>query len=81
MDGYYVYFARVVGGACDKNHNSFAARGGEKVAHHWYRGIEKDICSVNFNFTLSPVSTMATKCDAIRQNESEVHISKPHLTW
>ena len=35
MDEYCVYLARVVGGARHKNHNSFSARGGKKVAHHW----------------------------------------------
>ena len=28
-------FAGVVGAARDKNHNSFSARGGKKVVHHW----------------------------------------------
>ena len=34
MDEYYVYLARVVCAARDKNHNSFSARSGKKVAHH-----------------------------------------------
>ena len=34
MDEYYVYIATVVGAARDKNHNSFSAHGGKKVAHH-----------------------------------------------
>ena len=28
-------FARVVGATRNKTHNSFSARGGKKVAHHW----------------------------------------------
>ena len=35
MDEYYVYLARVVGAARDKNRNSFSAHCGKKVAHHW----------------------------------------------
>ena len=30
---YYVYHARVVDAARDKNYNSFSARGGKKVAY------------------------------------------------
>ena len=30
-------FAWVMGVARDKNHNSFLARSGKKVVHHWYR--------------------------------------------
>ena len=30
-------FARVVGAARDKTHNSFSVRGGIKVAHHCFR--------------------------------------------
>ena len=34
LEYYMCTFARVVGAARDKNHNSFSARGGKKVAHN-----------------------------------------------
>ena len=36
MDEYYVYLAKVVGVAHDRNCNPFSARGGKKVAHHCF---------------------------------------------